>query len=129
MALDQIELDRLLARRPDTLDDPTAQITPAIYTELKTAVELRKFGDGSRLSQEQLENCLQLVILYEAKQMPEHERTGFDIPVSCKTQQAVVDSLGFNRAGVSGTGSNVNGNNGAGNSSAGNNPVQMWGKD
>ena len=114
MALDQIELDRLLARRPDTLDDLTAQMTPAIYTELKTAVELRKFGDGSRLSQEQLENCLQLVILYEAKQLPEHERTGFDIPVSCKSQQSAVNGSGIN---------------GVDNNGAGNNPVQMWGKD
>lgn len=123
MALDQIELDRLLARRPDTLDDLTAQMSPAIYAELKTAVELRKFGDGSRLSQEQLENCLQLVILYEAKQMPEHERTGFDIPVSCKTQQAAINGGGVNDGGVNKSG------NDAGVNGAGKNPVQMWGKD
>lgn len=83
---DSTALDLLLARRPETLEQLTAQITPAIHQQLKSAVELRKFADGSRLSAEQLENCLQLVILYEAKYIPETQRTGFDIPTSCKSQ-------------------------------------------
>jgi len=105
MTLDQAELDQLLQRRPNSLDELTAQITPAIHAQLKTAIELQKFGDGSRLSQEQLENCLQLVILYEAKHIPEHARTGFDFPTSCKSQ------------------------NGANNPMAEIAPVQTWSKD
>lgn len=80
-------IDKLLRFKPESLEDLTAHITPDIYIELRGAVELRKFADGSRLSPEQLENCLQLVILYEGKNLPEHQRTGFDFPTSCKTQQ------------------------------------------
>ena len=105
MKQDNAAIDQLLKQRPESLEELTAQITPAMHAELKSAVELRKFADGSRLSPEQLENCLQLVILYEGRHLPEHQRTGFDIPTSCKSQPGSV-------AGP-----------------AANGPVQMWGKD
>lgn len=82
-------LNSLLQNRPQSLGELTAQITPAIHAELKRAVELRKFSDGSRLSAAQLENCLQLVILYEGQYLPEEQRTGFNLPTSCRSQQNV----------------------------------------
>lgn len=80
-------LNSLLQNRPQSLGELTARITPAIHAELKRAVELRKFSDGSRLSAEQLENCLQLVILYEGQYLPEEQRTGFNLPSSCGARQ------------------------------------------
>lgn len=52
-------------------------ITPEIYANLKTAIEIGKWPDGRSLSSEQRELCLQAVIAYELKNIPENERTGF----------------------------------------------------
>ncbi|MFT3929958.1 MAG: DUF1315 family protein [Spongiibacteraceae bacterium] len=52
-------------------------ITPEIYANLKTAIEIGKWPDGRSLSSEQRELCLQAVIAYELKNIPESERTGF----------------------------------------------------
>lgn len=42
-------------------------MTPDIYEKLKSAVETGKWLDGSPLSEEQKESCLQAVMLYQAK--------------------------------------------------------------
>lgn len=52
-------------------------ITPEIHRNLKRAVEIGKWPDGRPLSAEQRELSLQAVILYEARHLAEHERTGF----------------------------------------------------
>ena len=46
----------LLASRPESMEDLLQQMTPEIYGDLKTAIELGKWSDGSKLEQEQLEN-------------------------------------------------------------------------
>ncbi|HET8710272.1 MAG TPA: DUF1315 family protein, partial [Spongiibacteraceae bacterium] len=43
----------------------------------RTAVEIGKWPDGRKLTSEQRELCLQAIIAYEAKHIPETERTGF----------------------------------------------------
>lgn len=52
-------------------------ITPEIYANLKAAIEIGKWPDGRGLSIEQRELCLQAVIAYELKNIPEDERTGY----------------------------------------------------
>ncbi len=52
-------------------------ITPEIYANLKTAIEIGKWPDGRLLGSEQRELCMQAVIAYELKNIPEHERIGF----------------------------------------------------
>ena len=53
-------------------------MTPEIYQSLKRAVELGKWPNGERLSQEQRETSLRAVIAYEhARNMPDAERVGF----------------------------------------------------
>ena len=42
-------------------------MTPAVYQRLATAVELGKWPDGVALTAEQKENCLQLVMLWQAR--------------------------------------------------------------
>lgn len=88
MDITEQQIEQLLASRPQSLDELTGRITPAIHAQLKSAVELRRWSDGERLSPDQLENCLQLVILYEAAQLPEDQRTGFALPVNCHGQTA-----------------------------------------
>lgn len=53
-------------------------MTPDIYQSLKRAVELGKWPNGERLTQEQRETSLRAVIAYEhARNLPEAERVGF----------------------------------------------------
>ncbi len=52
-------------------------ITPAIYQQLKRAVELGKWPTGEKISKEQRELCLQAVIAYEEKHINPEERTGY----------------------------------------------------
>ena len=71
--------------KPESIDALVEAMTPTIYENLKTAVELGKWGDGARLSHEQVESCLQAIILYETKNLPESERIDSSIPTGCSS--------------------------------------------
>ncbi|MCL4170555.1 UNVERIFIED_CONTAM: hypothetical protein GTU68_027422, partial [Idotea baltica] len=49
------------------LDQMLASVTPEVYENLKYAVETGKWQNGQRLTTEQRENSLQLVLAYQAK--------------------------------------------------------------
>lgn len=49
------------------LEQMLATITPEVYENLKYAVETGKWQNGQKLSQEQRDNSLQLVMAYQAK--------------------------------------------------------------
>lgn len=53
--------------RDKQLDEVMAVLTPDIYQRLATAVELGKWPDGVSLTQEQKDNCLQMVMLWQAR--------------------------------------------------------------
>lgn len=88
MTIPRQDIETLLASKPRSLDELTGQITTVMLAELKSAIELGRWGDGNRLSAVQLENCLQLVILYEERHLPEEQRTGSSIPRSCQSKAA-----------------------------------------
>ncbi|WP_417222530.1 YeaC family protein [Amphritea sp.] len=52
-------------------------MTPEVYQSLKRAVELGKWPNGDRLTDEQRQTSLRAVIAYDQTKLPEHERTGF----------------------------------------------------
>ncbi|WP_432474018.1 YeaC family protein [Amphritea sp. HPY] len=60
-----------------TFEKMIAAMTPDVYQSLKQAVELGKWPNGERLSQDQKETCLRAVIAYDSAKLPEEERTGF----------------------------------------------------
>lgn len=70
-------------------------ITPEIYQNLKLAVELGKWADGRKLSQEQKELCLQAMIAWEIQNLPEDERTGYMGPQTCKSKSFEVPNMLF----------------------------------
>ena len=70
-------------------------ITPEIYQSLKTAVEIGKWPDGRKLSQEQKELCLQAMIAYELKHLPEDQHTGYMGPQECASKSAPVPNILF----------------------------------
>jgi hypothetical protein len=59
-----------------TFDELISSMTPEIHGSMKTAVELGKWPDGRRLSEEERKTCLQAVIAYD-QQLPEEERVGY----------------------------------------------------
>ena len=61
-----------------TLEQMLEAITPEIYQSLRRAVELGKWPNGERLTQEQRETSLRAVIAYEHRQgIPEEQRVGY----------------------------------------------------
>lgn len=52
-------------------------IDPDIYESLKQAIEIGKWKNGTALTSEQKELCMQAVIAYDIKHKPEHERIGY----------------------------------------------------
>ena len=62
---------------PDNFAELINSITPEIHQELKRAIELGKWANGQVLTEEQKENSLQVIIAWEAINLPEEERVGF----------------------------------------------------
>ena len=59
------------------LEELISSITPETYRNLRRAVELGKWFDGTRLSREQLENCMQAIIAYDTKNLSVGDRVGY----------------------------------------------------
>lgn len=53
------------------------QITEAVYRAFVTAIEIGRWPDGRRLSEQQRELCMQAVIEYDLLHTPESERIGY----------------------------------------------------
>jgi uncharacterized protein len=77
--------DELKTISPQSIDELVAGITPELVDTLRSAIELGKWQDGSKLSAEQLENCIQVLILYENKHVAESERAGFSLLDTAKS--------------------------------------------
>lgn len=80
--------DELFIRRPESVEQLIDEMNSDVYDSLKLAVELGKWGDGVRLNSQQIEFCMQTIILYEAKHLSEQDRVGFDLSASCKSKAA-----------------------------------------
>jgi uncharacterized protein len=61
----------------NSMQDILDIMNPEIHMNLKTAVELGKWADGRRLTREQLDHCMQAIIAYEQKNLPEEMRVGY----------------------------------------------------
>jgi uncharacterized protein YeaC (DUF1315 family) len=80
--------EELFMARPESIEQLIDEMNSDVYGSLKLAVELGKWGDGARLNAQQIDFCMQAIILYEAKHLPEQERVGFDLSASCKSKVA-----------------------------------------
>lgn len=72
-------------------NDLVSSITPETFERLIQAVELGKWPDGVKLSDEQREHCIQLVMAYQAKYSPSEEafRIGADGQLVTRTKRAM----------------------------------------
>ncbi|NVJ59256.1 MAG: DUF1315 family protein [Gammaproteobacteria bacterium] len=48
-------------------------MTPEIYQNMKTAVEIGKWPDGTALTEEQKETAIQAVMIYDARHYGDHD--------------------------------------------------------
>ncbi|HKM38026.1 MAG TPA: DUF1315 family protein [Thiopseudomonas sp.] len=69
-----------------TFNDLIQSLTPETYDTLKLAMEIGKWGDGTKLTQEQKELTMQAMILWEQNNLPEEERTGYMGGQECAKQ-------------------------------------------
>ena len=72
------------------LTDFLGKMTPVIYESLKQAVELGRWPNGVKLSDQEREASLQALIAWEYIHLEEEQRSGF-MPVRCKNAQASRD--------------------------------------
>ncbi|WP_434353818.1 DUF1315 family protein [Psychrobacter sp. HD31] len=52
-------------------------LTPEIVEKFRTAIEIGKWADGRKLTSEQLQTCMQAVMVWEHEHLAVEERTGF----------------------------------------------------
>ncbi|GAB7532025.1 DUF1315 family protein [Pseudomonas sp. 3A(2025)] len=70
-------------------------ITPDVYESLKLAVEIGKWSDGRKLTQEQRELSMQALIAWEVRNLPEDQRTGYMGPQECSSKSAPIANILF----------------------------------
>ena len=87
MTLEQALFD-LLDTPPDTIEELIGRMSSEIYERLKEAVSLGRFNEQKRMGKEQLGQCMQLLILYEAYHLESHERTGSPLQSDCQSGSA-----------------------------------------
>ncbi|HEX6592102.1 MAG TPA: DUF1315 family protein [Moraxellaceae bacterium] len=61
----------------NTLEKMLAALTPELVEAFRLAIEIGKWPDGRRLTDEQRSTCLQAVIAWEHKHLPEEQRIGY----------------------------------------------------
>lgn len=69
--------DKPSVKSIESMQDILDMMNPEIHMNMKTAVELGKWADGRRLTPEQIEHCMQAIIAYEQKHLPEEMRVGY----------------------------------------------------
>ena len=66
--------------------EAVTQLTPELVQTFRRVLELGRWPNGSELTANQREHCMQAVIAYEATQLPAADRVGY-IASGCKTKQ------------------------------------------
>lgn len=57
--------------------DFVSNLTPDVVAQLRRAIELGKWPDGRRISDEQRAHCMEAVLNWELTHLPEEQRTGY----------------------------------------------------
>ncbi|MFP5429367.1 MAG: YeaC family protein [Gammaproteobacteria bacterium] len=76
---------------PAVLEKMLETLTPEIVDSFRRAIETSKWPDGRRITEEQRTTCMQAVIAWEHRHLPENQRTGY-IDKGSKQEGEVCDS-------------------------------------
>ncbi|MCA6064902.1 YeaC family protein [Thalassolituus marinus] len=69
-----------------TLEELIKAMTPEIYQNMRSAIELGRWPDGRKLDEEQRALCMEAVIYYEQlNDLPASERVGY-MEDACKSE-------------------------------------------
>lgn len=74
-------------------DEVLASLTPEMIERFRNALALGKWPDGRPLTPEQKETTLQAVMVWEANNLPEHERTGYIERNACASNKGEEDTV------------------------------------
>ena len=77
-----------LENPPGSVGELVSRITPDVYERLKEAVALGRWSEEQRLSPQQTEQCMQLIILYEAHHVDTEARIGAPLNSECSSSDA-----------------------------------------
>ncbi len=66
-----------MSNTPDSFEELLSSITPEVHSKLKQAIELGRWENGDRLSKEQVELCMQAVIVYDEIHLSDEEKIGY----------------------------------------------------
>ena len=81
----------------EQLEAMLASMTPEVYQRLATAVEIGKWPDGVALTQEQRDNCLQRVMMWQARHndTPQHMTIGKCCEIVKKKKKELKEEFGI----------------------------------
>ena len=79
------------------LEAMLAAMTPEVYERLSAAVETGKWPDGVALTQDQRDNCMQLVMLWQARHNsdPQHMTIGKGGDMVMKSKKQLKEEFGI----------------------------------
>lgn len=66
-----------MKKTTDSLQDILGMMTPEIHQKLKSAIELGRWENGEKLSDEQKADCLQAVIAFDQAYLAPEQRVGY----------------------------------------------------
>lgn len=81
----------------EQLEAMVEAMTPEVYERLAAAVETGKWPDGVALTQAQRDNCMQLVMLYQARhnEVPQHMTIGKGGEMVTKSKRELKEEFGI----------------------------------
>ena len=85
----------------DDFHSVVGQLTPEIYAGMKRAVETGRWPDGRPVSEAQRAICMEAVISWEAKHLPESERTGYIERKTCSSDEPEEQPVTLRKPGAS----------------------------
>ena len=68
-------------------DQVATDMSVEVYQQLKTAIEIGRWPDGKKLSDQQKQISLEAILRYEHQHLPADQRTGFLPPKNVATTQ------------------------------------------
>ena len=90
-------LEKRPENAPSSLEELLKNITPDIHRLLKVAVELGRWENGEKLSEEQKALCLQAVIAYDEHFLIPEKRVGFiSREQACRSEKETNNSATLN---------------------------------
>ena len=78
--------------KPESIKELIDNMSPEIYENLKKSIEIGKWPDGKKLNKIQLQDCMQILILYESRYFCDESKTG-KMLTGCESQDDILSVM------------------------------------